>query len=319
MLKKSNNILWMIFFILITSCFTVPKPVTTKATGICAGKIDFKTNRTYWSLREGFYNDTITVIARSKDQKKTFTARSKNGVYFFYNLPAGEYSLWKWRKEISANSTITIFLTSDFENINFTIIPDTVTTLQTISVVTTIPKDFSYNVIYNVVLKNENQNELQSALFAKDTNGFYKNYNWIKAVEKTEEVIPVQSSSEVAVSYLQQSDNDFNSIESLFNTNEYSLAFMLFHRMLENLLKSVIINKTAENSIKSSQLKDLFQEAHIELSANDKMLLFDITSLNEKIKNDNPDDNLTSLLNKQYTEKYYLQIKQLREKIRTIE
>jgi len=307
MLKKCIKIIWFLFFIVMTSCFTVPKPVTTKATGICAGKIDFKTNRTYWSLKDGVYNDNIVVIARSKDYKKTYTARSKNGVYFFYNLPAGEYSLWKWRKEISANSTITVFLTSEFENINFTIVPDTITMLQTISVITAIPKDFSYNVTYNAVLKNENQSELESALSGKDTKGFYKNYNWIKAVEKTEDIVPVQSSSEIAASYLQQSDNDFNSIESLFNNNEYSLAFMLFHRMLENLVKSVIVNKTGEDSIKSSQLKDLFQEAHIELSAN------------EKIKNDDSDDNLTTLFNKQYTEKYYIQIKELREKIRKIE
>lgn len=307
----------IIFFI---GCSTLPSPYKSEKTGCVAGKIRFITDRQFWSLKDGEYNDDIIVTVQNIATKKMYFNNSRAGYYFFYNLPVGDYALIKWRKRIELpGNDMSVYISGDKITEKFSVYPASFAVLREVTAKVAIPKEFSYNNQVSYIYTNADIEDLKNKFASNfDKKSQYKDYEWrpgSQSVVTIEEKIPVNQAINNLVSI---SDNDYLSMEKLYKSGDFYISFAFFHRILKNLLKAYYIKNIGENFTDSDDLKVLSDASKYELSPDDAILFIDLTSLNETIKTGSADANFKNIFTKDYFGEYLNKVNQVRDKLKNL-
>jgi HEPN domain-containing protein len=289
----------------------VPAP-SKKSAGCVAGMIQLTTDRRFWDLKEGTYNNNLIVFVRNLSSNITYRTYSKNGFFYFYNLPSGEYELNKWQIDIPTGKDITVFLMSDIKDISFTVKNESFTIVKTILVKAEIPKDFTYKNNYFITLTDPDAEKIKNDFSVRDHKELYKNFNWMEPV-LTDKIDVRSDNSRIIKQLVSSSDNDYFSMENLYKSGDYYLSFMLFYRIEESLLKGIYVSQIDKNIPQTADLKDFAKKIKIDLNADQMLLLYDLSMLNKRIKEGSKDENFKSIFTKEYFDSYLMKINDLRD------
>ncbi|HPY87358.1 MAG TPA: hypothetical protein PLG34_05190 [Spirochaetota bacterium] len=315
-----KHFLALLFIFSFIGCSTLPSPYKSGKTGCVAGKIRFITSRQFWSLKDGEYNDDIIVTVRNIATKKMYFNNSKNGYYFFYNLPIGDYELIKWRKKIELpGKDMSVYLSGDKITEKFSVSPASFTVLREVTAKVAIPKEFSYKNQVSYIYTDADIEEIKGAFTSNfDKKNQYQDYEWkygSKSAISIEEKIPANQAINNLVSI---SDNDYISMEKLYKSGDFYLSFAFFHRILKNLLKAYYIKNVGENVTDTDDLKSLSDASKFEQSPDGAILFIDLTSLNETIKTGSADANFKNIFTKEYFQEYLNRVDQVRDKLKNL-
>jgi hypothetical protein len=316
-MKKCFLGIILLIAIIIAGCKSTPLipyvPVPSKkVVGGVVGKIQVTTDRTFWNMRAGVYNSNITVMVMEKKTKKIFATNSIRGTYYFYNLPPGDYYLRRWQMRIDAGNDIIVYLQSEIKDYSFTIEENTFTTIKNLDIKAQIPKEFTYKIDYIINYIDEDLNALKEIFTQRDSKGYYKDYSWRQneVVEKK----AVQISDENLVKNLiAGSDNDYYSMENMYKSGDYYLAFLLFYRIEEGLLNAIYTKNVDRNLLKTADLKEIAKKCKVEFSAEQMLFLNDLVGFDTRIKQGNVNDSFKAMFTKDYFESYLVKVNELRE------
>jgi len=253
----------------------------------------------------------------NKKTKKIFTTLSKNGYYFFYNLPEGEYTFKQWQI-VTVVTDQNVFLLNTIDNLNFTIEKNVFKTVKNIKVKVEIPKEFTYQNKYFTSFDDENLEEIQTEFNKKDPKGYWKDIVWVQqSLPKIEEQ-KVLTDADIAENYADTSDSDYYTMQQLYKKGNYYLSFMLFHRIIVGLLDAHYVKKVDRNIPDIEDLTDLAKKAHVDLNSDQLLLLNDLNVFNDRIKNGTDNDKFKSIFTKDYFEKYLKKVDEIRTELKKI-
>jgi hypothetical protein len=290
-------------------------PASKKEVGCVAGRIAVITDKTFWSLTADTYISNIYVGIKNKKTKQIYHSNSNRGYYYIYNLPVGEYDLEKWQIEFKVND-VTKYLNGYLKNISFKIEDKTFTTLKNITVKVEISKEFSYENKAKFFLKDEDLNNIKDYFTRNDLRGYWKDAAWKQStMPDIKEEIQL-TENEVVNNYVAASDNDYFSMESLYKQSDYYLSFLLFYRIVENLLKAQYVKNIDKNVFVTEDLRDLAKKANVKLTPDQMILLTDLNTFNQRIKNGEDDESFKAMFTQKYFENYLVKINNLRNEFK---
>jgi len=298
----------VIIFLIVSISFNFGLTNTKNKFGCLIGKIQLTTDRRFWDLKEGTYNDKIAVFIKDLNTNSIYRSHTNNGFFIFYDLPVGNYQVIKWQFDIQTGNGITVFLLNEIKDYNFTIEKNKITSLKYLSIKAEIPKDFTYKVNYFYNFSTLNINELKKVFFKKDKKEIYASYLWQELSENKIETVTDQNV--LIKQFISSSENDYSSIENLYKSGDYDLAFMLFYRIEDSLLKAIYIRLKNSSIPKVINLKDFAKELKIELKPEQYLLLHDLSLINDKIKSSSNDTKF--LVTKEYFDSYKGKLNELR-------
>lgn len=316
-MKYFVALFFIIFFI---GCSTLPNPYKSEKTGCVAGKIRFITDRQFWSLKDGEYNDEIIVTVQNIATKKLYFNNSRDGYYFFYNLPIGDYELIKWRKKIELpGNDMSVYLSGDKITENFAVAPASFTVLREVTAKVAIPKEFSYKNQVSYIYTNADIEAIKGVFASNfDKRSQYKDYEWRYGSKSSVSIVEKIPVNQIVNNLVSISDNDYLSMEKLYKSGDFYLSFAFFHRILKNLLKAYYIKNISGEFTDTDDLKSLSDASKFEHTPDEAMLFIDLTSLNETIKTGSADANFKNIFTKDYFQEYLNKVDQVRGKLKNL-
>jgi len=116
--------------------------------------------------------------------------------------------------------------------------------------------------------------------------------------------------------WIETSDEDFNTMENLFNSKSFGWSLFLGHISTEKLLKALYVKKFEEHAPFTHNLYRLAELIGLEMSDEHADWLDEITSFNLNARYDDYKKEFNKLCTPQYTETWIKKIKTLRIWIR---
>jgi hypothetical protein len=160
---------------------------------------------------------------------------------------------------------------------------------------------------------DEDMNELKDRFVKKDVQGLYGDYKWEKQMLSMKDEQATQSVDAISDRYFVESDNDYYSMEQMYKKSDYYLSFVLFHRIVLNMIKGIYVKKIDVNIPVTEDLLELAKKTNLTLTADQSIFLNDISTLNERIRKGDTDDNFQTLFVKDYFDKYLKKLVEFRE------
>ena len=324
-MKRFFLIIFLIIFLF--SCKSISnvamKPTKNKEVGSLAGKIQFTTNLTYWGMKANTYKNKILVIIQNKKNKRKYTTYSQNGYYYFYNLPVGDYTFngWKYKIEVTVKSSendsgVTQILRNDIKDFDFTIEDKVFKTVKNILVEINIPKNLMDKNNYYTRFEDEDLTELKERFVKKDVQGLWNEFVWKEQSITFKEEQATLTTDSLVDRYFSESDSDFYTMEQLYKKNEYYLSFVLFHRIILNMLKGVYVKRIDKDVPETEDLLELAKKVNLDINVDQSILLNDLNTLNDRIIRGDADANFKSLFVKDYFDKYLKKVIEFRKFIK---
>ena len=116
--------------------------------------------------------------------------------------------------------------------------------------------------------------------------------------------------------WIDTSDNDFDTMNKLYDSQSYNWALFLGHITIEKLLKGYYVNRHKKHAPTIHNLFRLAELSEIELSEQYSDWLDTITSFNINARYDNYKKEFYYLCTKEYTQKWMNRIMELRQWIK---
>lgn len=133
-----------------------------------------------------------------------------------------------------------------------------------------------------------------------------KNYKIVSDNKPTNDV------DKIINHWIETSDEDFNTMENLFNSKSFGWSLFLGHISTEKLLKALYVKKFEEHAPFTHNLYRLAELIGLEMSDEQADWLDEITSFNLNARYDDYKKEFNKLCTAQYTETWIKKIKTLR-------
>jgi HEPN domain-containing protein len=117
--------------------------------------------------------------------------------------------------------------------------------------------------------------------------------------------------------WISRSDQDYETMIHLYKSKDFHWTLFMGHLVIERLLKAIIVKKTKNHAPLAHDLRRLAKLSEIEFDDDQKRWLDTITSFNLNARYDDYKQNFYKKCTLEYTEKWLLNIKTLREWIKT--
>lgn len=118
--------------------------------------------------------------------------------------------------------------------------------------------------------------------------------------------------------WIDSSDSDFKTMNDLFNTSNYHWALFIGHLVIEKLLKAVFIKNKHEHPPMIHDLRRLCEKCSVDIDDSKLIVLDTITRFNISARYDNYKNNFYHLCTKDFTEKWIINIGELRQWIKSM-
>lgn len=279
-------------------------------TGCVAGKINVQLTKRYYGVKPGIYADDIKMKLVKNDNSNDFIfANSKNGYFYFNDVPAGNYKLVSFdlRHKVIEDE---VSISAKIVNYPVTVYPEKVTVLQNISVKFRVSdKMFVVKDDFDFIYEPADMNELKISFEKKykKTNK-WKNYIWeLNSSDKKSEYA-VDANEEKIKALILKADSDLATMDSQFAKGEYLMAMHYNYRILETIIKAYYIKRINENPPIANDLLELAKLAKLELTNDNKMLLIDVTEFNTRSGTVENEETFSKLFTREYVNNYVMKI-----------
>jgi HEPN domain-containing protein len=122
----------------------------------------------------------------------------------------------------------------------------------------------------------------------------------------------------IATHWIETSNNDFNTMLILYNSNSYHWALFLGHIAIEKLLKAYYVKKKEEHAPFTHNLYRLAEMSGIELTEEKIDWLYRITTFNLNARYDDYKKEFYTICTKDFTEEWINKIKLLQQWIKQL-
>ncbi len=116
----------------------------------------------------------------------------------------------------------------------------------------------------------------------------------------------------IAKHWIESSDNDFKTMNKLFNAKEYSWSLFVGHLVIEKLLKGYFVLKTSTPAPFIHNLLKIADKGNLEIPEDVKLLLDVINSFNLSARYDSEKQAFRKKCTRVFTEQMIREIKKLR-------
>ena len=118
---------------------------------------------------------------------------------------------------------------------------------------------------------------------------------------------------EIVKYWIDSSEVDFQAMESLYDKSHYVWALFVAHLVIEKLLKAHYVRSLDNNPPLIHNLLRLAEQAHIDLSEEQKNYLLEVTTFNIKTRYPDYKFKFQKKATKDFTQQHITAIKELRQ------
>ena len=121
---------------------------------------------------------------------------------------------------------------------------------------------------------------------------------------------------ELIAYWTNSSDNDFNTMEHLFDTKDYHWALFIGHLVVEKLIKAYYVKNIANHPPRTHNLLRLSEKCELVLSEEQKDFLATVNAFNIRARYDDYKMDFYKICDKEFTQKWVEEIKGFRKWIK---
>jgi HEPN domain-containing protein len=118
--------------------------------------------------------------------------------------------------------------------------------------------------------------------------------------------------------WIEGSDDDFETMMTMFNTKKYSWSLFIGHLMIEKLLKAYFVNIKSDYPPYIHNLLRLAEKAGLELTADQQEKLITITAFNINARYDDYKTSFRQRCTSEFTHYWIEELKDLRQWIKQL-
>lgn len=118
---------------------------------------------------------------------------------------------------------------------------------------------------------------------------------------------------ELVIYWLDSADIDYQAMESLYEKGNFIWALFVGHLVIEKILKAHYVKNIGENPPQIHNLLKIAEDAHIDLTEEQKDYLLEVTTFNIKARYPDYKFKFYKRADREFTTRYIASIKELRQ------
>lgn len=118
---------------------------------------------------------------------------------------------------------------------------------------------------------------------------------------------------ELVIYWLDSADIDYQAMESLYEKGNFIWTLFVGHLVIEKILKAHYINNTGDTPPQIHNLLKIAEDAHIELTEEQKDYLLEVTTFNIKARYPDYKFKFYKKADREFTTRHVASIKELRQ------